>query len=206
MVSILGFHYNGPEFESHPGLDLNLPFFLFSCRTLFSSYPKEAKQLLNGCWLVPPSKCRQNKAQTWENCERTLILKKTWLITRYSTWYSTRGQVTRVWFFKFMTRLCLSLGLNLAIFALTTNIEAGPRFAQIWWQSKVMITEFPRWWISPLDFTWSKVSSILRVPRPDCCRRWLSRGRPCAQSLSLFQGLRPTPSRPKSLELDLDFQ
>ena len=36
----------------------------------FSSYPKEAKQLLNGCWLVPPSKCRWNKAQIWENCER----------------------------------------------------------------------------------------------------------------------------------------
>ena len=30
---------------------------------LYSSYPKEAKQLLNGCWLTPPSKCRQNKAQ-----------------------------------------------------------------------------------------------------------------------------------------------
>ena len=29
--------------------------------SVFSSYPKEAKQLLNGCWLVPPSKCRQNK-------------------------------------------------------------------------------------------------------------------------------------------------
>ena len=32
------------------------------------SCSKEAKQLLNGCWLVPPSKCRQNKAQIWENC------------------------------------------------------------------------------------------------------------------------------------------
>ena len=30
---------------------------------LFSFNPKEAKQLLNGCCLVPPSKCRQNKAQ-----------------------------------------------------------------------------------------------------------------------------------------------
>ena len=27
---------------------------------LFSSYPEEAKQLLDGCWLIPPSKCRQN--------------------------------------------------------------------------------------------------------------------------------------------------
>ena len=27
---------------------------------MFSPYPKEAKQLLNGCWLVPPSKCRRN--------------------------------------------------------------------------------------------------------------------------------------------------
>ena len=30
---------------------------------------RKAKQLLNGCWLVPPSKCRRNKAQIWENCE-----------------------------------------------------------------------------------------------------------------------------------------
>ena len=30
---------------------------------LLSSYPKEAKQLLNGCWLIPPSKCRPKEAQ-----------------------------------------------------------------------------------------------------------------------------------------------
>ena len=36
---------------------------------MFSSYPKEAKQLLNGCWLIPPSKCRRKKAQIWENCK-----------------------------------------------------------------------------------------------------------------------------------------
>ena len=33
---------------------------------MFSSYPKEARQLLTGCWLAPPSKCRQNNAQIWE--------------------------------------------------------------------------------------------------------------------------------------------
>ena len=35
---------------------------------LFSSYPEEAKQLLNGFWLIPPSKCRQNKFPSGENC------------------------------------------------------------------------------------------------------------------------------------------
>ena len=25
---------------------------------------------MNGCYLVPPSKCRQNKTQLWEKCER----------------------------------------------------------------------------------------------------------------------------------------
>ena len=37
----------------------------FKWSLLFSSYPKEAKQLLNGCWIVPPSKWRRNKAQIW---------------------------------------------------------------------------------------------------------------------------------------------
>ena len=33
---------------------------------LFSSYPKAARQLLNGCWLIPPSKCRRKKAQIFD--------------------------------------------------------------------------------------------------------------------------------------------
>ena len=44
----------------------------------------------------------------------------------------TRGRVTLVWSNKFMTWLLLSLGLNLAIFASSTNVESGPRFAGIW--------------------------------------------------------------------------
>ena len=51
-----GFQMVGlPDFRSHS--------------KLFSSYPKEARQLLNGCWLIPPSKCRSKKAQLWENWE-----------------------------------------------------------------------------------------------------------------------------------------
>ena len=36
---------------------------------MFSPYPNEAKQLLNGCWIVLSSKCRPNEAQIWENCK-----------------------------------------------------------------------------------------------------------------------------------------
>ena len=32
---------------------------------LFSFYPKEAKQLLNGCWIVPPFKCRLGNVGVW---------------------------------------------------------------------------------------------------------------------------------------------
>ena len=39
---------------------------------LFSSYPRVAKQILNGCWLVPPFKCRRNKTPMWENCKRSV--------------------------------------------------------------------------------------------------------------------------------------
>ena len=45
---------------------------------LLSPYPKKAIQLLNGCWIVPPSKCRPNEAQIWENNgQMAAILSKT---------------------------------------------------------------------------------------------------------------------------------
>ena len=43
---------------------------------MLSSYPKEAKQLLNGCWRIPPSKYRLKIAQIWENCKDIKVAKK----------------------------------------------------------------------------------------------------------------------------------
>ena len=50
---------------------------------------------------------------------------------RYSTRYSTRGRVTRPRSINFTIRLWLYLGLRLLLFASTTNLESGPRFADI---------------------------------------------------------------------------
>ena len=55
-----------------------------------------------------------------------MVVYSTQYSTWYSTQYSTRGWVTRVQFIKFMTRLRLRLGLDLAIFALTTNLKSRP--------------------------------------------------------------------------------
>ena len=61
--------------NTQPCFHVCYPFDLLSYKFRFSTdclvpILRKAKQLLNGCWLVPPSKCRQNKAQIWENCER----------------------------------------------------------------------------------------------------------------------------------------
>ena len=53
-----------------------------------------------------------------------------WLL--YTIGYSTRGLVTRPRFFKFAIRLRPDLGYKALIFASTTNVELGPRFADIW--------------------------------------------------------------------------
>ena len=51
--------------------------------------------------------------------------------TRYWTRYSTSGRVTQPQFINFTIRLRLNLGHPLLVFALTTNLESGPRFANI---------------------------------------------------------------------------
>ena len=56
-------------------------------------------------------------------------------LTQYSTWYSTRyltrGRVTRPRSINFTIRLKLDLGNQLLVVASTTNLESGPRFADI---------------------------------------------------------------------------
>ena len=63
-----------------------------------------------------------------------LSYSRFWPFMGHSQQYSTRGRVTHVRSIKFMTRLRtrLGLGLNLAKFASSTNVESGPRFARIW--------------------------------------------------------------------------
>ena len=63
-----------------------------------------------------------------------LSYSRFWPFMGHSQQYSTRGRVTHVRSIKFMTRLRtrLGLGLDLAIFASSTNVESGPRFARIW--------------------------------------------------------------------------
>ena len=47
---------------------------------LFSSYLTEAKQLLNGCWIIPPSKCRQNNPWDGENCVNGSVATEQYLL------------------------------------------------------------------------------------------------------------------------------
>ena len=67
--------------------------------------------------------------------------------TRYLTRYLTRGQVTRPQSINFTIRLQLDLGHWLLVFALTTNLESGPRFFDMWCQLKSVlhqiIVQFP---------------------------------------------------------------
>ena len=57
-------------------------------------------------------------------------------------WYSTRGWVTRTRSINFIIRLRLDLGLRLLVFALTTNLESRPRFANIWFGPFFKICSF----------------------------------------------------------------
>ena len=69
----------------------------------------------------------------------TFILKNSPNI-RYSSWYSTRYSTQRrvTWprSNNFTIRLWLDLSHQLLVFALTTNLESGPRFADIWYKLK----------------------------------------------------------------------
>ena len=47
-------------------------------------------------------------------------------------WYSLRGWIIRPRIITFLLRLLFDLGYRCLLFASTTNLEAGPRFAGIW--------------------------------------------------------------------------
>ena len=64
-----------------------------------------------------------------------------WIIVDIrKTLYSTRGQETLPQFINFTIRLRLDLGHRLLIFALTTNLESGPRLADIWFAPKKTVS------------------------------------------------------------------
>ena len=58
-----------------------------------------------------------------------------------STRYLTQGRVTRPRSINFTIRIGLDLGHRLLESASTTNLESGPRFADIWLSPKNMISE-----------------------------------------------------------------
>ena len=68
----------------------------------------------------------------------TFVLKKARLITQYSTW----GWVTRPRSINFTFWLQLNLGHRLLVFASTTNLELGPRFADICWKTVWILNHF----------------------------------------------------------------
>ena len=59
-------------------------------------------------------------------------LDEIWLITWYLTWNLTSGRVIWPEFLNFPIRFRLDLGYKALIFASTTNLESGSRFADIW--------------------------------------------------------------------------
>ena len=61
-----------------------------------------------------------------------IIIDNIWYSTRYSARYWTRGRVTWPRSIKFTIRLRLDLGYRHLVFASTTNLKSGPRFAKIW--------------------------------------------------------------------------
>ena len=89
------------------------------------------------------------RVKTW------LLSFKTWLITRYSPRYSprysTQGRVTRPRFFNSAIWLRLDLGYKALIFALTTNLESGPRFADICCTGRIWKMDFYYYIIQSLN-------------------------------------------------------
>ena len=60
-----------------------------------------------------------------------------------SSWHGKATLPTpRPRFFNFAIRLRLDLGYKALIFASTTNLESGPRFADIWWRQFIEFTNF----------------------------------------------------------------
>ena len=83
-------------------------------------------------WSIYKSFTESSKNSTFILKNLPNIQHSTWYSTRYSTRYSTWGEVTRPWSINFTIRLWLNFGHRLLVFALTTNFESGPRFANIW--------------------------------------------------------------------------
>ena len=91
--------------------------------------------MVNTSWVEPRYSCfRPYKLLLTESSKNlTFILKNSPNIL-YSTQYLTRGWVTRPWSINFTFRLRLDLDHRLLVFSLTTNLESGPRFADICWK------------------------------------------------------------------------
>ena len=73
------------------------------------------------------------------NSGQWLDLISTWIAIN-STCALPRLRVTGVRTINFMTWLCLGLGLDHVLFASSTNVESGPRFAKICWFSDIIAT------------------------------------------------------------------
>ena len=77
------------------------------------------------------------------------------------TLYSTRGRVTRPRSINYATWLRLNLGHRLLVFALTTNLESGPRFADICWT--VSYNKMSLYWFSPVNRFSGTLSASLQT-------------------------------------------
>ena len=97
-------------------------FYLFSKKTYFES--QSGKK--HGCKLWRITRL------TIAICLITRLTTRKWPIIKVLlTRDSPRGWVTWVWSITFMTQLLLSLGRDLVLFASLTNVESGPRFAEV---------------------------------------------------------------------------
>ena len=64
-----------------------------------------------------------------------------YIVKTYTTTAREPSIYTQVRFINFMTQLLLGLGLHLELFALSTNVESGPRFAKAW---SIRIIDVPK--------------------------------------------------------------